>query len=614
MATVYSLICWGGRTGKTVSISASTDVVTLTNHGLRNGFKLWPSGTLPSELNVLTPVYARSTAANTFTLHTSAADAIANTGQITFAGSSTYAAVVLKSDLIASTSHSALAPYGLSDLSRWGDSGSERIYDGIPNALAARINTALSSDDEVFEIGESFDVYYNTVINTNGFAGASLRITTRINDIITPAYHYGVLSSGFRHICTSSTSGGVTFNSYNVTLDGFQVCYDSATNSAQFLVSAGTNGYGFKVLNCIIRQLGSGQINGVWPRAACEIYGNILVDLQGTTGAVSISTNTGLGAEVYLNLVTRCGIGFVAASGAQGIVYNNLSIGNTVNWAGSPSAQPTRLIGNIGGTTDNVAFTVTVASTTVTLASAFGYQVDQPIFMTSSGSLPSVSGVSLSTTTPYYIKTIIGTTATIAATRGGSALTFDGAGSGTHKILNIWASSTPPTNIIDFSSPSLVFADWSNGDFRPAGSGATPAAQALQVDATVSFGKTMPVDISGNERPNYNGGGAEAVDVGPFEYDHGYGPHPATHTLTLTNVVTGSRILIRDQANTTTHYDDVAAGSTVEIPITVYGDSKDNWIVKVRKASGSPYYIPWETLMTATAGSSSIYVSQIPDE
>ena len=70
MATVYSLVCWGGLTGKVVSISATTDVVTLTNHGLRNGAKLWPSGTLPSELNTSTPVYARSTGTNTFTLLT----------------------------------------------------------------------------------------------------------------------------------------------------------------------------------------------------------------------------------------------------------------------------------------------------------------------------------------------------------------------------------------------------------------------------------------------------------------------------------------------------------------------------------------------------------------
>lgn len=88
-----------------------------------------------------------------------------------------------------------------------------------------------------------------------------------------------------------------------------------------------------------------------------------------------------------------------------------------------------------------------------------------------------------------------------------------------------------------------------------------------------------------------------------------------THTLTLTNVVTGSRIAIRDQANTTTLYDQVAAGSTVVIPLSVYagGSPLNNWRIRIRKASAAPKYLPYETLMTATPGSSSIYVSQLPD-
>jgi hypothetical protein len=109
-------------------------------------------------------------------------------------------------------------------------------------------------------------------------------------------------------------------------------------------------------------------------------------------------------------------------------------------------------------------------------------------------------------------------------------------------------------------------------------------------------------------------GGAAAYDVGCFEFDHGYGPWPSTHTLTLTNVAVGSRVFIRDQANTTTHYDQIAANSTVEITVPVYGDSRDNWRIKIRKASAAPFYRNYETLMTATAGSSSIYVSQDPDE
>ena len=88
------------------------------------------------------------------------------------------------------------------------------------------------------------------------------------------------------------------------------------------------------------------------------------------------------------------------------------------------------------------------------------------------------------------------------------------------------------------------------------------------------------------------------------------------NTLTLTNVVVGSRVHISDQANTTTLYDAVAAGATVIISMQVYagGSSLNNWRIKVRNASGSPTYQPYETLMTGTIGSSSIYVSQLLDE
>ena len=89
-----------------------------------------------------------------------------------------------------------------------------------------------------------------------------------------------------------------------------------------------------------------------------------------------------------------------------------------------------------------------------------------------------------------------------------------------------------------------------------------------------------------------------------------------THALTLTNVVVGSRVHIEDQAGTTTLYDQIAASSTVSPTLQVYaaGSALNNWRIRIRKASAAPYYIPYETLMTATVGASSIYVSQIPDQ
>ena len=88
-----------------------------------------------------------------------------------------------------------------------------------------------------------------------------------------------------------------------------------------------------------------------------------------------------------------------------------------------------------------------------------------------------------------------------------------------------------------------------------------------------------------------------------------------SHTLTLTNIVIGSRIAIRDQANTTTLYDQIAAASTVTIPLPVYslGSPLNDWRIKIRQATNAPYYQPYETLTTVAVGSSSIYVSQLPD-
>lgn len=73
-------------------------------------------------------------------------------------------------------------------------------------------------------------------------------------------------------------------------------------------------------------------------------------------------------------------------------------------------------------------------------------------------------------------------------------------------------------------------------------------------------------------------------------------------------------ILVESQDGGTVHYNALASSSEVVATITVYGDARDQWVIKVRKASESPFYIPWSTLTTVTAGESSIYVSQIPDE
>lgn len=88
-----------------------------------------------------------------------------------------------------------------------------------------------------------------------------------------------------------------------------------------------------------------------------------------------------------------------------------------------------------------------------------------------------------------------------------------------------------------------------------------------------------------------------------------------TMSLTLTNVVVGSRVLIRDQDDTTTFYDQLAAASTVVIALPVYsaGSPLNAFRIKIRKASAAPFYQPYDTLLTAAIGSQSIYINQLPD-
>ena len=89
-----------------------------------------------------------------------------------------------------------------------------------------------------------------------------------------------------------------------------------------------------------------------------------------------------------------------------------------------------------------------------------------------------------------------------------------------------------------------------------------------------------------------------------------------TFTLTLTNVVIGSRIHIETQGDGTTLHDSVAYTTDETITLSAYasGSTYNDLRVKVRKGTGSPTYKPFETLATAIVGAQSIYVGQIPDE
>lgn len=89
-----------------------------------------------------------------------------------------------------------------------------------------------------------------------------------------------------------------------------------------------------------------------------------------------------------------------------------------------------------------------------------------------------------------------------------------------------------------------------------------------------------------------------------------------TFSLTLTNIVIGSRIHIEAQDDGTTLHDSVAdtANETINLSTYAAGSPYNALRIKVRKGTGAPTYKPFETLATAIVGAQSIYVGQIPDE
>lgn len=313
MATVYSLICFGGKDGKTVTFTDAGDIVNLTNHGLRDGtgvvFTDNSGNTLPTGLSKDTTYYAKSTGANTFTLYTTSA----LTTQVTFTGTGT-------------GTHKVKSAYyvGLSDKSRWTYSTVEYIFDGLAAWNTHRTSTvpALSSNTENCEIGMVFDDI-NTVTVDLAIPAAQTNIYP-----INSAGHNGTYNAGYRFWSTTGFSIGLRFTGFSHSFDGLTV-YTANGNCNLVRVDAALNTFS----NCFIINHTSSpgyalQLNG----NANKIYNNVIV-----RGSQGIQAPLGTGNLVYNNTVVKCTTGF-DSNATAGFYFNNIAVGNTTNWGTNPSS------------------------------------------------------------------------------------------------------------------------------------------------------------------------------------------------------------------------------------------------------------------------------------
>ena len=438
MATVYSLVCWGGRTGKTVTVSSSTDYVTLTDHGLRNGKGVqFVSGTLPTvsgtALALNTTYYAKYISSSTFELYYDSG----LTSKIDF--TSTGASLVLRGQYYQS----------LTDKSRWTTGSVERIYDSLASYNSGR-SGASSFDVEVCELAEAIDDWSTSVIS---IPAASVVITSSIAGVRTEAFHNGVIGAGYVVNKTRTSSGVVlTANSWRTTFDGF---------SARFN--------------------GGGTYNGT----AINLSGPASVASRMIVYGENVTGETGFNAAEFVN-IDRC------------------------------------LCYNLGGSAVYVGRYVTGFSVTNCTFVSCEYGIYTNYTTSVLGWFYSNLAIA-STVANWYPSTSPG--GVYAAIGNASS---DGTG---------WATSGSIVNVA-----TTDFADFSNKDYRPASS-ASP-----QVDSGVAYYGIQGYDITDAEVPNYNNGGAEGIDIGCYEFDHGYGNHPASTTVTFSGVPSGTEIRVYDQS------------------------------------------------------------------
>lgn len=87
-----------------------------------------------------------------------------------------------------------------------------------------------------------------------------------------------------------------------------------------------------------------------------------------------------------------------------------------------------------------------------------------------------------------------------------------------------------------------------------------------------------------------------------------------TQTLTLTNLISGSAIRIEEADGTLREYRDADATSEAfTLQVYAAGSAKNDLVVKVRKGTAAPKYLPFTTYVTAAVGAQSVYIAQVAD-
>lgn len=312
MATVFSLICWGGKDGKSVTISSTTDLVTLSKHGLRNSKGVqFVSGTLPTvsgtALAMNTDYYAKWISSSTFELYYDSA----LTSKINFTSNGT--SLVLKGSYYQS----------LSDKSRWTYGGTEYIYDGITSWNTARVG-ADQWDTEIAELGEFFEEDIADATLTLSVPALFISIVASVNGVRSSAWHQHA-SGGFVMSRTTAYSGYIlNLRPYRCEINGFTLKANGTGAAGGVQCKTNSGCLNMRIIG--YNKTGTGvNLNATGAYA----YYNLIEGFQYGARADYM-----LAATVFANnTVVKNANGIYAGSTVNGFWYNNIVAGNTTNWS-----------------------------------------------------------------------------------------------------------------------------------------------------------------------------------------------------------------------------------------------------------------------------------------
>lgn len=493
--------------------------------------------------NLITKYFARSFSANEFSLHPTKNDAINGTNQILFNNAG--ASIILKSEAVVEPAN-FFAFAGLSDKSRWTTGGVERIYESLAAWISGRAG-ALATDEEVCEISMAWtDV--GTATRSVTVPSGRNTITTLVNGVRSPGWHGGVFGAGYIASFNAGSSTGITLNRLGDVIDGVQIDQTNTGYATGIALTLATNA---NARNMLLRSYSNQSTIGVQNTGtAAEIHNSVV-----TGFGTAYRQDAYLSFFKFYNCVAYgnvTGFAFNNAGGSAGnkaYVFNCVALGNTTNWMAG-ATDLTVATNNLGGTGEawvkspGIRFETTATAPFSTVFADAANLNLAPASVTSplveNGS--EYYGAILADLKDYLRPTYPGSAFNTAVTAGSfvSGLSYTIASVGTTDFTLIGASA----NTVGVT-------------FKATGAGTGTGTATLNAK----------------------------IDIGAYEFDLGYGGWPATATISLTDIVSGSRVLITKSSDGSVLYNDVPGTSLSHVTSHIGGFN-----VVVRKASASPFY------------------------